>query len=372
VACQLPTATSEVAEAVGPGEVLGVCGYHGNLGRVGIVVATMRQSKRLSMTQRSWREAVARYESPSRLRSLGQIANSLIPYLALLGTMYLSLRLSYWLTLALAVPAAGLLVRIFIILHDCGHGAFFASKRANRLVGFIAGLLTFIPSYAWSHDHAKHHASAGDLDNRGNGDIWTLTVREYLARSRWHRLWYRLYRHPVVMFGIGPLYTFAIRYRFWRRRDTSRARWNVIGTNAALLGIVLAMFLTVGLKAYLMVQGPIMALAAAVGVWLFYVQHQFEGTYWERHDKWSFVRAALDGASFYKLPRLLQWFTGNIGFHHVHHLSPRIPNYSLQKCHESHTLFQTIKPITLRESLRSLSYRLWDEEDKRLVGYPDL
>jgi omega-6 fatty acid desaturase (delta-12 desaturase) len=283
--------------------------------------------------------------------------------------MYLSLRVSYAITLALTVPTAGFLVRIFIIMHDCGHGSFFKSRKANRFWAFVTGLLIFVPSYSWSDEHAKHHATAGNLDNRGTGDIWTLTLQEYLAFPRRQRMWYRIYRNPVGMFGVGPLYTFLIRYRFWRQRDSTRARWSTIRTNVVLLGIVLVMSLTIGVKAYLMIQLPILLLAATAGVWLFYVQHQFEGTYWERHEEWSFVREALEGSSFYKLPRVLQWFTGNIGFHHVHHLSPRIPNYYLQKCHESHSMFQTVQPLTLWSSLQSFAFRLWDEEEKKLVSY---
>ena len=319
-----------------------------------------------------WRDVVAKYQRPHLLRSLGQIATTLIPYLTLLYAMYLSLRVSYAITLALSVLAAGFLVRIFIIMHDCGHASFFKSKRANRFWGFVTGLLTFVPSYAWSHDHAKHHAAAGNLDNRGYGDVWTLTLQEYLAFPRWKRLWYRIYRNPVVMFGVGPLYLFLIRYRFWHRRDSTRARWSTISTDVALLGIVLVMSLTMGIKAYLMIQLPILLLAMAAGEWLFYVQHQFEGTYWERREQWSFVREALEGSSFYKLPRVLQWFTGNIGFHHVHHLSPRIPNYHLQKCHESHAMFTAVKPLTLGSSWQSLTFRLWDEEEKKLVSYGDI
>jgi omega-6 fatty acid desaturase (delta-12 desaturase) len=286
--------------------------------------------------------------------------------------MYLSLRVTYWSTLVLAVPAAGFLIRTFIILHDCGHGSFFKSHQANRTLGFLTGLLTFIPSYYWSHEHAKHHACAGDLDNRGHGDVWTLTVQEYLAQSRWMRLWYRIYRHPAIMFGVGPLYLFLIRYRFCHHKGSPEARWSTIKTNGGLLGVLLVMHLTIGIKAYLMIQLPIILLAATAGVWLFYVQHQFEEAYWERHDLWHFTRVALEGSSFYKLPRILQWYMGNIGFHHVHHLSPRIPNYYLQKCHKSNPMFKTVKTITLSSSLKSLTLHLWDEEKKRLIGFGDI
>ena len=319
-----------------------------------------------------WREVVAKYQRPHLPHSLGQIATTLIPYFTLLYVMYLSLRVSYAITLALTVPAAGFLVRIFIIMHDCGHGSFFKSKTANRFWGFVTGLLTFVPSYSWSHDHAKHHAAAGNLDNRGDGDVWTLTLQEYLTSPRWKRMCYCIYRNPVAMFGVGSLYLFLIRYRFWRRQDSLRARWSTIRTNVVLLGIVLLMSLTIGIKAYLMIQLPVLLLATTAGAWLFYVQHQFEGTYWERREKWSFVREALEGSSFYKLPRVLQWFTGNIGFHHVHHLCPRIPNYHLPKCHESHSMFKAVKPLTLGSSWQSLTYRLWDEEEKKLVSFGDI
>ncbi len=319
--------------------------------------------------RRYWRGAVAKYEAPSLARSLGQIASTIIPYFALLCVMYLTLDVSYWITLGLVIPAAGFLIRSFIIVHDCGHGSFFKSRKANRILGFFAALLTFLPSYHWSHEHAKHHAHAGDLDRRGAGDVWTLTVQEYLALPRWKRVWYRTYRNPFFLFGVAPLYVFFVNYRYWRPGDNKRVRWSTMRTNLALAGIVTAASLTIGIKAYLMIQVPIMFVAATAGVWLFYVQHQFENTYWERHEEWSYVRHALEGSSFYKLPRILQWFTGNIGFHHVHHLSPRIPNYNLQKCHESHPMFQAVKHVTLWSSLKTLGYRLWDEEHKKLVGF---
>ena len=319
--------------------------------------------------RREWRAIVAKYETPSLPRSLRQIANSIVPYLAILVLMYLALDVSYWITLALSLPAAGFLTRDFIIFHDCGHGSFFKSKKANRILGFFAALLTFMPSYYWTHHHASHHANAGDLDNRGEGDVWTVTVQEYLAMPRGKQLFYRLYRNPFVLFGLAPLYLFFFHYRFWRRGDKGRARWSTMRTNAALVAIVIVASLTIGFKAYIMIQLPIMIVAGSAGVWLFYVQHQFENTYWARHEEWSYVRHALEGSSFYKLPRILQWFSGNIGFHHVHHLSPRIPNYNLQKCHESHSMFQSVKHITLWTSLQSLGYRLWDEDHKRLVGF---
>jgi omega-6 fatty acid desaturase (delta-12 desaturase) len=283
--------------------------------------------------------------------------------------MYFSLDVSYWITLGLAVPAAGFLVRSFIIFHDCGHRSFFISRKANRILAFFTALLAFTPSYYWSHQHARHHATSGDLDRRGVGDMWTLTVEEYMSLSPWMRIRYRIYRNPFFLFGVAPLYLFFVQYRFWSPGDNAHVRWSAMRTNLALAVIVTVASLTIGIKAYLMIQLPIIIIAITAGVWLFYVQHQFEHTYWERHDSWSYVRQALEGSSFYRLPRILQWFSGNIGYHHIHHLSPRIPNYNLQKCHESHPMFQAVKPITLRSSLKSLGYRLWDEERKKLVGF---
>lgn len=319
--------------------------------------------------RQAWRKIVAKYETPHLGRSLGQIASTMIPYFAIVCVMYLTLEVSYWITLALAFPAAGFLTRNFIICHDCGHGSFFKSKRANQILGFISGVLTFLPSYYWSHEHAKHHAAAGDLDRRGHGDIWTLTVQEYLALPRGKRLWYRTYRNPFFLFGVAPLFVFVVNYRYWRAGDTARDRWSTIRTNLALIAIVVVASLTIGIKAYVMIQVPIMIVAGAFGVWLFYVQHQFETTYWERHEEWNYIRHALEGSSFYKLPRFFQWFSGNIGFHHVHHLSPRIPNYYLQKCHESHPMFREVKHVTLWSSMKCLGYRMWDEERKKLVGF---
>jgi omega-6 fatty acid desaturase (delta-12 desaturase) len=332
----------------------------------------MMIAQRQRTTRPPWREAVAEFERPSARHSWGQLASSVLPYFALLAAMYLLLDVSYWLSLALAVPAAGFLTRIFIIFHDCGHGSFFASKKANRVVGFFTALLTFIPSYYWSNEHARHHSTAGNLDGRGTGDVWTLTVREYLALPPLKRLWYRIYRHPIAMFGVGPGYTFLFRYRFWKRGDNARARWSTLKTNAALLAIVVAASATIGLKAYLLIQIPVLLIAATAGVWLFYVQHQFEGTYWERHGEWSYEKVALEGSSYYKLPRILQWFSGNIGFHHVHHLSPRVPNYHLQRCHEGSPIFENVRHVTLWSSLRSLGYRLWDEEKRKLIGFREV
>jgi omega-6 fatty acid desaturase (delta-12 desaturase) len=335
----------------------------------------MNAAEEVSMSasiQPSWRQAVAPYRHPILWRSLWQLANTLIPYFALWYLMVLSLQVSYWLTLALAIPASGLLVRIFVLFHDCCHGSFFRSARANAVVGFVLGVLTFTPYYQWRHDHAIHHATAANLDRRGVGDIWTLTVKEYQALPPLKRLAYRLFRHPLIMFGLGPLYSFVISQRLPRPGMGRRERHSIWWTNLALLVIVTAAALTIGLKAYLLIQGPIILLGGAAGVWLFYIQHQFEGVYWERQDKWSFEMAALKGSSYYKLPAILCWFTADIGLHHIHHLNPRIPNYLLQKCYDENPIFQTVKPVTLVSSLKSLKFRLWDEDHQRLIGFREL
>jgi omega-6 fatty acid desaturase (delta-12 desaturase) len=317
----------------------------------------------------SWKQAVLKYQEPMLRKSIWQVINSLIPYLALCGLMIWSLDVSYWLTLALAVAAAGFMIRIFIIFHDCGHGAFFKSQRANHILGFVTGVLTFTPYLQWRHKHALHHATSGDLDGRGDGDIWTLTVREYLEAPRLKRIAYRLFRNPFVLFCLVPLYLFLIHQRFPSPAVGRRERLGVHWTNGALLAIAALMSLTIGIKAYLLIQLPVMAMTGTVGLWLFYVQHQFDGVYWQRRKDWGFAEAALNGSSFYKLPRILQWFSGNIGFHHVHHLSPRIPNYNLESCHRADPLFQSVRPITLLTSLRSFTYRLWDEQRGKLVTY---
>jgi omega-6 fatty acid desaturase (delta-12 desaturase) len=244
------------------------------------------------------------------------------------------------------------------------------SKRANIYVGRLLGLVVLSPFQRWRHDHAIHHATSGDLDRRGVGDVWTLTVNEYLVASGWKRAIYRFFRFPLVTIGLGPLFMFLISHRLVDKSCTgARERHSIYWTNLALLLIVLVAALTIGLGQYVLIQLPIIWLGGAAGVWLFYVQHQFEGMIWEHHDQWDFVTAALQGSSFYKLPRVLQWFSGNIGFHHIHHLSPRIPNYYLEPCHNSSPLFQMIKPVTLRSSGQSLKLRLWDERSHRLVGF---
>ena len=316
-----------------------------------------------------WKEIVAEYQKPSTGRASWQLVNTLGPYALVWYLMYLSLSVSYWLTLPLAILVGGLLVRVFIIFHDCGHGSFFKSRIANDITGFITGMLNFTPYFHWRWEHAVHHQSSGDLDRRGTGDVWTMTVKEYRASSRWRRLSYRIVRNPIVLLFVAPFYLFVVRERFATKGASPRDRRSVWWMNLALFGMVAALSYAFGLKEYLLIQLTVTMVGGAAGVWMFYVQHQFEDTYWERKEDWDFTAAALQGSSFYKLPAILQWFSGNIGFHHIHHLSSRIPNYSLERCHKSHPIFQNVKPITLRTSLRSLHFRLWDEENRKLVGF---
>ena len=320
-------------------------------------------------TRPAWKEIVMKYQQPALVPGLWQVVNTLVPYAALWYLMYLSLAASWWLALPLGVLAGGFLVRVFIISHDCGHGSFFRSQKANDLLGFITGVLTFTPYYHWRWEHAVHHATSGDLDRRGTGDIWTLTVQEYLESSGWKRFAYRLARNPIILFVLAPCFLFVIRQRFPKAKAGRRERHSVSWTNLAIVLVAAGLSWIFGLKAYLLLQLLVLMVAGSAGVWLFYVQHQFEGVYWERRADWDYSTAALKGSSFYKLPKVLQWFSGNIGFHHIHHLSPRIPNYRLEKCHRAEPLFQTVKPITLFSSLKSFTFRLWDERHQRLVGY---
>ena len=316
--------------------------------------------------------AVARYQHASTKRALWQLTNTFGPYVLLWYAMYWVLEISLWLTVPLAIVSAAFLVRIFIIFHDCGHGSYFRSRRANDIVGSIAGVLTFTPYRHWRWEHAIHHGSAGDLDRRGTGDIWTMTVQEYLNASPLRRLNYRLARNPLVLFVIAPLFVFVIKQRFASPKADKRHRHSVWQLNWVLLATAVLLSWTFGILPYLLIQSIAMAVAGTIGLWLFYVQHQFEGVYWERGDNWDYTQAALQGSSYYKLPKLLQWLSGNIGFHHIHHLSPRIPNYNLQRCHESDRLFQEATTITLTASLRSLKLRFWDEHGRKLIGYAQL
>jgi omega-6 fatty acid desaturase (delta-12 desaturase) len=319
----------------------------------------------------SWRDVFDCYAEPRLDRSLLDLGTSVVPYLVILTAMFFALRVSVLLMLVLVLPASGFLIRAFIVFHDCTHGSFLRSRRGNNLLGMAIGLLVWMPFRCWQHEHAVHHATSGDLDRRGIGDIKTLTVAEYRALPVWQRVGYRLFRNPLVMFGLGWLLVLVLKPRFVPRGARRRVRNSVLGTNLALAVIVAALCLLLGWRDYLLVQGPVFLAAGALGIWLFYVQHQFEGTYWQAHADWRYVEAALEGSSYLKLPRVLQFFTGNIGFHHVHHLSVGIPNYNLQKAHEETKQLHAVPELTLRDGLRATRLKLWDERNGRLVTFRD-
>ena len=322
----------------------------------------------------NWYKDLLDYRQPHLGKALWQLLNTFIPYLALwiLMVWLVEREYSYFITVAFATVAAALLIRIFIFFHDCTHGSFFASHRANRILGYLTGILTFTPFEEWRHLHLAHHAAAGDLDHRGKGDIWTMTVDEYLAAPRLKRLGYRLARNPLIMLGLGPTAIFLITSRFSHRGARKEERLNVLFTNLAILAVILIFSFTIGLRTYLLIQLPIIFISGVIGIWLFYVQHQFEGVYWARQEVWDPLKAALQGSSYYKLPRVLQWFTGSIGLHHIHHIQPRIPNYNLQKCCEAIPELREVHPLTLRRSLKSLWLNLWDEKQQKLVSFRSL
>jgi acyl-lipid omega-6 desaturase (Delta-12 desaturase) len=311
------------------------------------------------------------YTRPHLGRSLLDIATSVVPYVALTALMYLVVDSSYWLMIAIAIPASGFMLRTFILFHDCSHGSFMPSRRANVWLGAVLGLIVYSPFQSWRHSHAVHHATAGDLDRRGVGDVYTLTVAEYAGRSWPSRLGYRLFRNPLVMFGLGPVFSLVIGPRVFSRRSRPRIRRSVMGTDIALAVLVGALIWVAGWRDYLLVQSSTVLLAGAAGVWLFYVQHQFEDTYWQNAAGWTYADAALRGSSYLKLPKVLQFFTGNIGVHHVHHLSARIPNYNLQRAHDENPIFHDVPTLSLWDGLRAVRLKLWDEDRGRLVTFAE-
>ncbi|CEG27264.1 fatty acid desaturase [Bacillus sp. B-jedd] len=319
--------------------------------------------------QKALKKQVAPYEKSETKKSVIQIINTIIPFFGLWFLAYKALPVSYLLTLALGILASGFMVRTFIIFHDCCHHSFFKNRKANKIVGTITGLITFFPYSQWGRDHNIHHATSGNLDKRGTGDIWVMTVEEYAAASPMLKLGYRLYRNPLVMFVLGPIWLVIIKNRFNRRDARMPEKMNTWLTNALIVGISALLIWAIGWKAFLMVQLPIMFVAGMLGIWLFYIQHTFEDSYFEHDKEWEYVLAAVEGSSYYKLPKILQWVTGNIGFHHVHHLAPRVPNYKLEEAHNNTMPLQHVPTVTLSTSFESLKFRLWDEEKKRFVGY---
>ena len=316
-----------------------------------------------------WREVLAPFAVPCPRRALVALATSAVPYLALCVAMYLMLDVSRAVTLVLAIPAAGFLVRVFVMFHDCAHGSLLPSRRANVIVGSVLGMFVLSPFRRWRHDHAVHHASSGDLDRRGVGDVITLTVTEYNARSRRGQIAYRLIRNPLVMFGFGPIIAMVIGPRIVARGARRRMRNSVLGTDVALVVVVGGLCWLIGWQAFLIVWAPAALLAGSIGIWLFYVQHQFEDAYWQSSSEWSYADAALRGSSYLKLPPVLRFFTGNIGLHHVHHLNARIPNYNLPRAHQASPMFAAVPTLSLWDGLRSVRLKLWDERAGRLVTF---
>lgn len=320
-----------------------------------------------------WMDLVAPYRVSDTKKSLWQLASTFTLLILSWAAMYWSLAAGFWwVTLILALPTAGFLIRLFIIQHDCGHGSFFKSRKANDRVGMVLGILTMTPYHHWRKRHAIHHANSSNLDGRFIGDVPTLTVDEYLEKDTWERLQYRLFRFPLVLFVLVPFIVFFIGNRFPSSVAKRQERRGILWTNIALAALWAILIVTFGWQAFLLVHIPVMWLSASFGMWLFFVQHQFEDTYWEHQEEWDYTYAALRGSSYYKLPKVLQWFTGNIGFHHIHHLSPRIPNYLLEKCHNENPLFQNVLTMTLRTSLETTFLSLWDEHQRKLISFRQL
>jgi acyl-lipid omega-6 desaturase (Delta-12 desaturase) len=332
--------------------------------------ATPPFSKAKTNTEKlAWVAAIRRFEKPSARKAAWQLSNTLIPYAALLVLMYLTMmwHLPYIITLAIALPASALLVRVFIFFHDCTHGSYVASPIGQKIIGSVLGVFTFSCYADWRRSHGIHHSTSGNLDRRGIGDVWTMTMEEYAASSPFRRLRYRLFRNPFIMFGLGPILSFLISQRLPTPGANRRQIAAVILTDLAIAGIIVAATFTIGIKAYLLIQMPVMLIGGAAGIWLFYVQHQFDPSYWARTEEWESMDAALQGSSYYRLPKVLQWISGNIGLHHVHHLRPRIPNYNLQECVNQTPELQLQDPLLLGPSLRSVRYKVWDEKAGRLL-----
>jgi acyl-lipid omega-6 desaturase (Delta-12 desaturase) len=322
--------------------------------------------------QAQLRKDVMPYATSQTKSSLIQIANTIVPFFILWFFAYQSLSISIWLSLPFSILAAGFMVRTFIIFHDCAHQSFFQNKKWNRILGTITGVLTHFAFEKWKREHSIHHATSGNLDQRGTGDIWIMTVEEYKNASSFEKLQYRLYRHPLVMFGLGPFLLFLYENRVNRKDARKKERINTYIINISLLIVYTVMYFTLGWEAIVFVQLPIAYVAGVLGIWLFYVQHQFEDSYFEHESEWDYVKAAVDGSSYYKLPRWLEWMTGNIGYHHVHHLAPRVPNYNLEKAHTETPPLQKATTITLKTSLESIRFRLYDENQKTFISFKEL
>ncbi|HPR83071.1 MAG TPA: fatty acid desaturase [Pontiellaceae bacterium] len=319
----------------------------------------------------AWYASLSNYKEPGSWKAGWQLINTAVPYFSLWVLMVLSVQsgLPYAFTFGIAIVAAAFLVRLFILFHDCVHGSLFLKKGVNTFFGTVIGILVFTPFDDWRFSHLRHHATYANLDTRGYGDIWTMTRTEYSNAPKWKQIAYRLYRSPVVLIGLGALFSFLLRFRLPSRKSTRKERMSVVFTNLLIVIVALITARLIGWRTYLLIQLPVIWLAGSAGVWIFYVQHQFEGVYWSRKQEWDPLRAAMEGSSFYKLPAVLRWFSGSIGYHHVHHLGPRIPNYRLKECCEAIPALQAKPPLTIRKSLSALRLKVWDEERKQLTGF---
>jgi omega-6 fatty acid desaturase (delta-12 desaturase) len=320
-------------------------------------------------SQQSWKDALAPHAQARTDRAALQVATSLLPYLLLCVTSYLTLGVSTVLTVLLVIPTAGFLVRTFVVFHDCAHGSLFPSRSANHRVGVVLGLFVLAPFRQWQHEHSVHHATSGDLDRRGIGDVMTLTVSEYSTMAWYKRVGYRMFRNPIVMFGLGPIAAMIIGPRIPERSARPRQRRSVLLTDVTLVAAIALICWAIGWRDFLVVWAPAAMLAGSAGVWLFYVQHQFEDAYWQRGDDWGYAEAALRGSTFLKLPRLLGFFTADIGLHHVHHLNARIPNYNLRRAHDSHPIFSEVPTISMWDGFRATRYKLWDEQSRKMLTF---
>jgi omega-6 fatty acid desaturase (delta-12 desaturase) len=332
---------------------------------------SMYESNELRAEAPSAHESLRSHARPHLGRSLLALATSVVPFVGLWVLMYLALSVSYVLVLVLAVPTAGFVLRTYILFHDCAHGSLMRGARANAWLGAVLGLMLFTPFARWRYEHALHHATAGNLDRRGVGDIHTLTVDEYNGRSGRARLAYRLFRNPIVMFGLGPIYEMLLAPRWIRPSARPKMQRSVWGTNLALAIAIGVLCWLVGWRAFVLIDAPLVVLAGGAGIWLFYVQHQFDHTYWRHSNEWNYTDAALLGSSHLRLPKGLQYFTGNIGLHHVHHLNTKIPNYKLQRAHDHEPIFRNVPALSLWEGLRAMRLKLWDEDATRLVTWKE-
>ncbi len=326
------------------------------------------------MKKPSWLIQLKQYEGSDLKKSIIQIVTSFLPYIGLMSLMLFMANQNYpyWIVLLLSIIAGGFLVRIFIIFHDCTHNSFFSSPLACSIFGNISGVLTFTSFSDWKRAHSIHHANVSKLDKRGTGDIWTMTVREYTNSSKWKKFGYRLFRHPFVLLALGPIAIFLLFNRIPKASTRRKEMISLVVTNLILLGILAVSYFTIGIWNYILVQLPVIYFSGVIGIWLFYIQHQYEDVYWSDSNDWDPVKAALEGSSYYKLPGILRWFSGSIGYHHIHHLKPRIPNYNLKKCQDVIPELQSVKTITLFQSFKSLFLHLWDEESGRMIGFKNL